>query len=440
MSHVSRVILRNILLVCLATMLVTGMVSAQETVQLTFWTFVDAHADYFLDRAAEFNELNPDINLQLEPVVLPYQEMHDQLLIALQTGIGAPDLVDIEITPFHRYLREPIRLLDLSDIIEPHKDGIIAARLTPYQTNGVQYGVPTHLGAFVTYYNTEIFDEAGVDYNNIPLWSDYIEAGKRITRDTNGDGIIDRWMTMMDGGGWFQWFAMIQQRESGEFDQDGNVILDAPVNIEALQLLHDMVYKHQIAFTGTGVHDAVAYQMINAGEVASLWMPQWYTIRYTEFMPDLHGKVAIRPLPAWEPGGRRSAMGGGTGTAITDQIDPKKIPVAKAFLEHAKLTYDANVKIWTEFGFDPFRHDVFSDPRLAQPLPYFNNEVVFNVILDVHDELAPQYLSPIFQETNWDILSNEVFFPVMVENYLDPETALKNAAEMARQLLDSLFW
>ena len=123
-------------------------------------------------------------------------------------------------------------------------------------------------------------------------------------------------------------------------------------------------------------------------------MPQWYMIRFTEFMPDLHGKVAIRPLPAWEPGGRRLAMGGGTGTAITDQINPDHLQIAMEFLEYAKLTYEANVLIWTEFGFDPFRHDVFSDPRLRDLMPYFNNEVVFDVILDVYDELAPQYLSP----------------------------------------------
>lgn len=427
-------------LLAACVLLVTGQAFAQETVRLTFWTFVDAHADYFLARAREFDEMRPDINFQLEAVSMPYQEMHDQLLIALQTGIGGPDIVDIEITPFHRYLRDPIHLHDVSRIIDPHRNGIIEARLTPYQKDGRQYGVPTHLGAFVTYYNTELLGEAGIDVNAIQLWSDYVEAGKKITRDVNGDGRIDRWMTMLDGGGWFQWFGMIQQLGSGEFDQDGNVILDAPANIEALKFLHELVYGHQIALVGTGLHDAVAYEMINAGEIASVWMPQWYMIRYTEFMPDLHGKIAIRPLPAWEPGGRRSAMGGGTGTAITDQINPNHLQIAMEFLEYTKLTYEANVRIWTEFGFDPFRHDVFSDPRLREPLPYFSNEIVFDVILDVYDELAPQYLSPIFQETNWDILDPEVFFPVMRENIADPETALKNAAQRARELLESMFW
>ena len=87
-------------------------------------------------------------------------------------------------------------------------------------------------------------------------------------------------------------------------------------------------------------------------------------------------------------------MGGGTGTAITDQINPNHLPIAMEFLEYAKLTYEANVKIWTEFGFDPFRHDVFSDPRLREPLPYFSNEIVFDVILDIYDEDRASIFKP----------------------------------------------
>src|SRR5690606_32368936 len=112
-----------LLVLMLAT---TGAALGQQTVELTFWTFVDAHADFFLDRAEEFNAANSDYRIVLNPITMPYEEMHNQLLIALQTGIEAPDMVDIEITPFSRYLRDPIQLMDLTDLVEPHIDNIIA--------------------------------------------------------------------------------------------------------------------------------------------------------------------------------------------------------------------------------------------------------------------------------------------------------------------------
>lgn len=426
-------------LLLLALLLAAGPAAAQQTVRLTFWTFVDAHADYYLARAEEFNAQNPGVRLELEAVSLPYREMHDQLLISLQTGIGAPDIVDIEITPFARFLREPIQLLQLDRIIEPHQASIIENRLTPYSKDGHVYGVPTHLGAFVTFYNREFFNDRGIDIESIKLWDDFVAVGSRVTRDVNNDGVVDEWMTMLDGPGWFQWFGMIQQQGSGHFDAQGNPILNSEVNIRTLEYLHDMVYKHRIALAGIGLHDLQAYDMINAGQVGAVWMPQWYSIRYTEFMPDLHGKMVMRPLPAWEPGGSRSAMGGGTGTAITNQINPAHVDIAMQFLEFAKLTYDANVKIWTEFGFDPFRYDVFDDPQLQQPIPYFSNEVVFNVIKDIADEINPQYLSPVFQETNWEVLDPEIFFPVITENSISPRDALNAAQERVLDLLRNLF-
>jgi len=131
-------------------------------------------------------------------------------------------------------------------------------------------------------------------------------------------------------------------------------------------------------------------------------------------------------------------MGGGTGTAITSHINPAHVDIAMRFLEFAKLTYDANIKIWTEFGFDPFRHDVFDDPQLQRPIPYFSNEVVFNVIKDIADEINPQYLSPVFQETNWEVLDPEVFFPVITENSISPRDALNAAQERVLDLLRNL--
>lgn len=125
-----------LLVSCLA--LAASPASAQETVRLTFWTFVDAHADFFLDRAREFNELRPDIDFQLETVVMPFQEMHDQLLIALQTGIGGPDLVDIEIVPFHRYTREPVHLHDLTPIIDQLRQQLQAGVLLQLEVQGGQ--------------------------------------------------------------------------------------------------------------------------------------------------------------------------------------------------------------------------------------------------------------------------------------------------------------
>ncbi len=67
-------------------------------------------------------------------------------------------------------------------------------------------------------------------------------------------------------------------------------------------------------------------------------MPQWYMTRFPDNMPTLCGSMIVRPMPLWEEGGFTTTMGGGTGTAVTDQTPAEEQALAKEFLAFAKLT------------------------------------------------------------------------------------------------------
>jgi arabinosaccharide transport system substrate-binding protein len=371
-----------------------------QEIDLTFWTFVDAHADFFLKQAERFNAAHPEVVIKLEPTVIDYQDMHDKLLIALQSGTGAPDLVDIEIAKFGTFMRGDIQLHDLTPLIERSGKDLVIERMAPYQGGGQQYGVDYHLGALVMYYNKELLDQAGVDVDSIVTWDDYIEAGKKVKEETGA------WMATIETTDKWSVSPLMQENGGGVYDKDGNLILDSPANAEALQLLSDMFHVHQILTVAPGGyhHSPEYYAMMNDGDkVASVWMPQWFMIRFKEFMPDLKGKMVVRPLPAFEEGGMISTMGGGTGTAITKQIDPEKLDAAMEFLEFAKLTREAQVLIWTDLGFDPYRLDVYDDAELNNPDEYFSNEPVMQTIKGMLDRLTPEYNGPRYPEAQQQI-------------------------------------
>jgi arabinosaccharide transport system substrate-binding protein len=326
--------------------------------------------------------------------------MHDKLLIALQSGTGAPDLVDIEIAKFGTFLRGDIQLHDLTPLVENTKEDVVQERLAPYQLGGKQYGVDYHMGAVVMYYNKELMDKAGVDIDSIKTWDDYIEAGKLVKEKTGA------WMATAETTDKWTVSPVMQQNGGGVYDKDGNLILDGEANVEALQLLSDMMHVHQILGIAPGGthHTPDYYEMMNAGDkTASVWMPQWYMIRFKDFMPDLKGKMVVRPLPAFEEGGIITTMGGGTGTAITKQIDPAELDVALQFLEFAKLTREAQVRFWTDLGFDPYRLDVYDDPELKNNDEYFSNEPVMQTIKGMFDRLAPEYNGPRYPEAQIQI-------------------------------------
>ncbi|MDH6507450.1 ABC-type glycerol-3-phosphate transport system substrate-binding protein [Paenibacillus sp. PastM-3] len=85
-------------------------------------------------------------------------------------------------------------------------------------------------------------------------------------------------------------------------------------------------------------------------------MPLWQMSRYTNYMKDLSGKIAIAPLPVLEKGMHRSYGGGGTGTVVTKTA--KDVQLAKDFIAYAKLSLDANIEIWNTLGFDPINMSV----------------------------------------------------------------------------------
>jgi arabinosaccharide transport system substrate-binding protein len=397
-------------------------------VELTFWTFVDAHADFMEGQAKEYNKANSGPDITVKSTTSEYDAMHEKLLAAIQSGVGAPDIVDIEIAKFGTFTRGEVQLHDLTEIVDRHREELVEERLAPYQFDGAQYGIDYHLGAFVMYYNTEVLDEAGVDPDKIVTWDDYIEAGKKVKEETG------KFMTTIESQSRFSILALMLQNGGGTYNEENELILEDPANVEAIELAQDMVYEHGIATTPPGGehHDPNYFKKFNDGTFASVWMPQWYMIRFKDQMPDTEGKILVRPLPVFEKGGAVSTMGGGTGTAITKQIPEEELDVAMDFLEFAKLTYDAQVKIWTELGFDPYRRDVYKDPELANPDPWFSNEPVLKDLVKMFDKLEPEYTGSRYPEAI-QLLNETVAFET-IEKQAPPSEELAAAVEELARL------
>jgi arabinosaccharide transport system substrate-binding protein len=128
-------------------------------------------------------------------------------------------------------------------------------------------------------------------------------------------------------------------------------------------------------------------------------MPQWYMTRFPDNMEGkLCGSVIVRPMPIFEEGGFTTTMGGGTGTAVTDQTPAEEQQLAKEFLAFAKLTNEAQKALYTDLGFDPFRNDVYDDPALLVTDDCFSGEVPFEIIKSELGNVAPEYVGPLSPE------------------------------------------
>lgn len=395
--------------------------------ELTLWVFAAQHVDFYKDASERWNEENSDNPIKLTVETYPYDQMHNNVLLALQSGKGAPDIVDIEIGRFPNYLEGEPQLLTMNEYVEPILDEVVESRFDIYAKDGNYYGMPTHVGASVMYYNTDILDSAGVDVESIITWDDFMEAGEQVIANT------DAMMFNSFPGDYLPYFQMVSQQKSDFIDENDNLTINNQENIDALQLLLDM-QETGIAEVAPGgaPHAEEYFSYMNDQGAAAISMPIWYMGRFTDSMPDLKGKMVVRPMPVFNESDNRSAGMGGTGTVITNQTEHPEL--AKEFLAYAKLSEEGNIKLWTILGFDPIRHSVWDHPDVLESNKYFEyfGDDIFDTLTEIQDEIAAINVSPltpdVATELNTNTLNN-----VLRDGSQTPEEAL-NAAQEAVKL------
>ncbi|WP_163538529.1 ABC transporter substrate-binding protein [Gracilibacillus sp. YIM 98692] len=395
----------------------------EDATEISLWTFAGQHVDFYVDAAENWNEENPDRPIKLTAETYPFDQMHNNLLLSLQSGDGAPDIADIEISRFPNYLEGVPQLEPMNEYVEPVLENFIESRFDIYAQDGNYYGLPTHVGASMMYYNTEIMEEAGVDIESIQTWDDFMEAGQKVVDNT------DAMMFNTFPGDYLPYFQMVSQQGSDFIDENDNITINRQENVDALQLLVDM-QEAEIAEVAPGgaPHAEEYYSYFNDGGAAAVSMPIWYMGRFTDNMPDLKGKMAVRPMPAFEQGGNRSAGMGGTGTVVTNQSENTEL--AKEFLAYAKLSKEGNVKLWTILGFDPVRHDVWDHPDVLEENKYFEyfGDDIFDVLTEVKDEINAINVSPYTPDVATEITTNTLN-NVLRDGSQTPQEALDAAQE-----------
>lgn len=404
--------------------------AGEDATELSYWTFVELHGQHFEKMLQKWNQDNPDRQIKLNVTVMPYDDMHNKLSIAVQSGTGAPDIADIELGKFPDFLAGTPQLVPLNDVIDPYRDTIVPSRVELYSKDGTNYGVPTHVGASVAFYNTEVLEEAGVDYKEIVTWEDFKQAGMKVYEQTG------KYMGTADTSAAWQASMLLAQQGEDFTDESGAPQVNSEAMIKAMTILKDLQDNNVIATIAGGQPDTEeAYGEFNAGNYAAAFMPLWQMSRYTNYMPDLSGKIAIAPIPVIEEGMPRSVGGGGTGTVVTQTA--KDVELAKDFLAFAKLSLDANKEIWNTLGFDPVNMDVWEmkevthNPENAFVQYFVNNP--FDVLSEIRDEIQlikSTSATPTINNVLCTTTFNEIF-----EDGKDIAQALNDAQQQIEQEL-----
>jgi len=142
----------------------------------------------------EWNAIHPD--LQVEYIQGTWNSAHDYLITAFETG-DVPDIFHYESSVIIDYAMRGY-LTDLSQYIstEMKNDILDVAWATVTRPNGEVTGIPFLIESLVVLYNKSLLEKEKI----IPptpeapwTWDDLQAAARKLTKDFNGDGVIDQY-------------------------------------------------------------------------------------------------------------------------------------------------------------------------------------------------------------------------------------------------------
>lgn len=335
-------------------------VGPDDGVKLELWTFVELHSQHYAAMLEKWNAEHPDKHIQITFTTYPYGDMHNKMIMANQTGKGAPDICDIEIGQFPNFLQGQVQFVPMNQYIAPYKDKVVQSRLDIYGKGGTYYGIPFHVGATVMYYNDALLSQYGIDYKAIKTWDDFEQAGLKLKEATNGAVV----MTGCDTGGtdWL-WLSMAENKQDWT---DNNGHADIRINgVSDMIKMQQKWISEGIACTTPGgqIDTEAGFAFVGDNKIAAFPKALWYMSRFLNYIPDQKGNWAIAPAPVYKEGQPRSVGIGGTGTVVS--LQSKNSELAAEFVVYAKLSEDAEQRIWEILGFDPVNTELWNDEAVT---------------------------------------------------------------------------
>ena len=198
---------------------------------------------------AQFEKEHPKIHVEIE--ITPWTRMLDKLMIS-SAGGRPPDVTRISsewfpavatkglLEPLDNYVKRDH--YDLNDFYPESIKGWGVWK-------GQLLEIPTDIDIYAMYYNKDMFDKNHIPYPDETWdWNKFLEVAKKLTQDTNHDGVIDQWGTTLDL--WWEDYVYANGGTIvGNDAKTGKVVctLDQPAAYEGLQFMSDLTNKYHVA-------------------------------------------------------------------------------------------------------------------------------------------------------------------------------------------------
>jgi len=398
-----------------------GAAAPGNAVEIEYWQYIfDTRVQAMDKLIANFEAANPGITVRHS--TFPLADYRTRLAAAIPAGQG-PDVMQLFYGWLDAYVDADLIQPLPTDVFSPE---MIEAEFFPMvaaMRRGDAYmALPTAVRSLALFYNTRLFEQAGLDGPPETL-DQLIEYAKVLTQRDRAGNIttagITKGMTAQD----HHWFREVLTRQHGNepyLDNYRIVNYATPEGIAAFEWYLGLETEHGVAATGFMDEPQAAFRAGRAG----MHIDGSFRIGALEGTRGLEWAVA--PLPAGADG-TQSNYGSYWVNTITNRAQGERKEAAVKFMEY--ITSEEAMQIWLEIvGELPARPSAaLTEANLADPVygPFIQGLAYAHTTIFVDESAQRQVLIDAVQR-------------VLLQG-MDPGESLTMAAEAEQALLDRHF-
>jgi cellobiose transport system substrate-binding protein len=352
--------------------------SSGENVELTMWAFPGMGLD---EQIKKYQEENPNVTIKLQET--PYGDHHQNLVTALASGSGAPDVAVIESEYIERLKENQNQFHNLKDYGADDIAGDYLEwrwREASSVDGSFVLGIPTDVGPMAMAYRVDIFEEAGLPTDPdevseaLGTWEEYIEAGRQIKEATGGymfNFASDMFRVVRDQG------------QEQYFDMEGNFILEES---EQIKRAWDLAVEAQDISANIERESTEWGAAVARGDFATVFLPPWMLQQIKDNAPETEGLWNVTQIP--------EASGNWGGSLLSIPAQSKNAEEAYEFIAWLNAP-EQQLEIFKERGNFPSTPSVYDNEELQSfSDPFFTRDDLGSMLAEAAERVEYVYRSP----------------------------------------------
>lgn len=403
----------GLILISLIALLTTVLVLLRPSTDhsgTVFWTFSRVHIDLYRPLVEEWNAtaMAPSDGItERSPIVLQLKDpaaLERQMLSGFFTGTPVAELIEGHSLIMPKAWRGPLEAVGFHDLTPFLKrDGLLdrinPASFSPWTYKGRIFGLPRDVSPVLLAYRADLLEAAGIDARSITTWEEWMTRLAPLVEDLSGDGVPDRFLLEFANPPDGLFGALYQQAGGRYLDADGLPVFNNSLHARLMARVAIWAARPGNVIATVPQGSGAGNRLLMDGYVVAWLQPDWRSHLVEAELGSLHGKVRVMPLPAWEPGGRRTSVMGGTMLGLP-KLEAETPDAFEKRWAIAKYLYCSEQAASRQFSLTnmvtPVR-DFWKDATYDQPNAFFSGQAIGRMYVEQAAHVPMRNASPYFR-------------------------------------------